>query len=499
MNPHDGPAISQAALWQALQRFGSSPGSHGVAHGEPRILFEQVLPVLMLANRSTERAEDAAPPAAVRRGARLFVRHALFRPSNDHYGLMGIAPEADAATLRQHYRLLIRLTHPDRSHETGPWPEDAAARVNQAYEVLSSPDKRAKYDEQRMRASESLPVPAKGAPAVATSRERPSRQFVLGAAASLAMAALGALTWLGSDPVDASLEIVAGAQRPSIPSSPSFHPLDLQVAAEGRTRVLSAAPAARLSIELAPTVAVGAAEEPGSPQHVAAGALSRPTATRIGPVDVGTPGTAAHPAVGAPVPQHLPPQRTAAAAPVDFPAPLLTPPAEESRPGPIASATTTRTANDLPGIEGLSLALTQTLPAGAQVPQAKAREGTHSDATANANAMARLQPLLADLLQTLESGQTEQVHQWAVRRTRDDASAARFAAAYRAVLDGRMVASLGPARFSLDRTPERQVVHGAVQMRLQDDRQQARWTSFGLRAHFVTRDDTVQLIRLDAE
>ena len=63
----------------------------------------------------------------------------------DYYKVMGVARDATEAQIKQAYRKLARKYHPDVSKE-----KDAEARfkeVGEAYEVLSSPEKRAAYDQ----------------------------------------------------------------------------------------------------------------------------------------------------------------------------------------------------------------------------------------------------------------------------------------------------------------------------------------------------------------
>jgi len=62
------------------------------------------------------------------------------------YEILGVAPNADADTLRKAYRKLARLYHPDVN------PGDTAAEerfkeISQAYAVLSDAEKRSQYDE----------------------------------------------------------------------------------------------------------------------------------------------------------------------------------------------------------------------------------------------------------------------------------------------------------------------------------------------------------------
>ena len=68
--------------------------------------------------------------------------------SKDYYAALGVAKDADAATIKKAYRKLARDLHPDKN----PGNAEAESRfkeVSEAYDVLSDKDKRAKYDEDR--------------------------------------------------------------------------------------------------------------------------------------------------------------------------------------------------------------------------------------------------------------------------------------------------------------------------------------------------------------
>lgn len=67
--------------------------------------------------------------------------------SDDYYSTLGVARTADAETIRRAYRVSARKCHPDLNPDI-PWAGDAFRRVNEAYEVLSDPDRRALYDLQ---------------------------------------------------------------------------------------------------------------------------------------------------------------------------------------------------------------------------------------------------------------------------------------------------------------------------------------------------------------
>ena len=62
----------------------------------------------------------------------------------DYYEVLGVERGADQEQLKKAYRRLARQYHPDVNKES-----DAEARfkeINEAYEVLSDAQKRAKYD-----------------------------------------------------------------------------------------------------------------------------------------------------------------------------------------------------------------------------------------------------------------------------------------------------------------------------------------------------------------
>lgn len=62
----------------------------------------------------------------------------------DYYKTLGVKRDASADEIRKAYRKLARENHPDRSK--APDAAEKFSRISEAYEVLSDPEKRKKYD-----------------------------------------------------------------------------------------------------------------------------------------------------------------------------------------------------------------------------------------------------------------------------------------------------------------------------------------------------------------
>lgn len=64
--------------------------------------------------------------------------------ARDYYEILGVSRSADADELKRAYRRLARKYHPDVNKE--PEAEERFKEINRAYEVLSEPEMRSRYD-----------------------------------------------------------------------------------------------------------------------------------------------------------------------------------------------------------------------------------------------------------------------------------------------------------------------------------------------------------------
>ena len=79
---------------------------------------------------------------------------------SDYYSVLGVSEDAEISVIRRKYYKLAKQYHPDAC------PNDKAAEerfkaISEAWEVLSNPQKRAGYDQQRQKKQQQVHTKAK--------------------------------------------------------------------------------------------------------------------------------------------------------------------------------------------------------------------------------------------------------------------------------------------------------------------------------------------------
>jgi curved DNA-binding protein CbpA len=220
-------------FYRAPLRFGHLTDPAGPL---PRLFgdwLNEALAAVAPANLGQTADALAAEPREIEAALVFFVRRVLLLPQADHYRVLGLTRQATDESIRQHYSLLVRLFHPDRSPGDEEQSRALTARINAAYRVLRDPEARRRYDPS-LPASPAAPhedsdalsffrpsgtaVPTLGRRARRSSSPGRGRRAGLWAVASLALAGLLLLITWEPEPPTLRIKPDAGRETASRPA-----------------------------------------------------------------------------------------------------------------------------------------------------------------------------------------------------------------------------------------------------------------------------------------
>lgn len=99
--------------------------------------------------------QNGLPPIDLQATANRFIAGVMLDAASDHFTTLGVAHNSEPGTIRENFRRLMTLVHPD-ARPVG-FPSDAASRVNRAYAVLADDTTRAAYAAS-LSTPESMPI-----------------------------------------------------------------------------------------------------------------------------------------------------------------------------------------------------------------------------------------------------------------------------------------------------------------------------------------------------
>lgn len=519
--------MSLSALVNTLLEFERSPGRWPLGRREPALLYRQTTPVLLLAaGRPVDGLQqmDEAGQARARRAARFFVRTALLHPGADPYTVLGLPRSADAEAVRTHYRLMIRLTHPDFSGAGNEWPSDAATRINLANDVLSSPLRRAELDssleqaeaEVARAARERFKVAAAVAPVVSprvaaaasvtpgAASAAPSGALKMAGLALGAMVVLAGFVMINPSGDDRSL-VARGSAQDALPGAGS-EAASRTDESLGRYRLVATddapapttapAEAASLNLKLdtqTPSQPSGSPEALpvplSEPAEAAPPATERSARQKPPAEQTPKPPAPARPAAAVPVAGPVAGQRATAPARTD-PAPVAALSATPSLPPPAASEASPK---------AVALAPPSPPPANAAPPEPAAPitlAMAAPPAPARAPRLTEVQPLLARVEQVAQRGLGIPLAMLIHPSTRNTPVTQKFIFDFQDALAGYRVAGLSHSDFNAREAGDQLDVDLRMQFNLEDSQGGYLSRPVSVRARFGRVDDKVVLVRM---
>ena len=460
-DPADSADTSRTALRAALVDYAQSPGKYQVGLRQPQPLFAALPEVLQIAvGREGEGAPGEQESASLRDAARFFVRTGLLYPGADHYALLGLDRKAEPADLKNRYRLMMRLLHPDFSGPAaGAWSADSAVRVNRAYDTLSSAVERRAYDATLASVNGSAAVHSaagrpRPSPKAVDSATRQSSFKTLAAVCAFAGVALVAVSMFGSGSSETGQlvqrrrvqpEIVQVAVQEVAPTAPAQAPKLPAVPAPTKTVVV--APPAK-----PPVTQLATRSQPAAPSPPAASAALLERAMQITRANQS-------PAL-MPSPTFEPKADVAVAVvPVALPVPPQPMPVSAPAPqGPVAAA-----------------------------PRPAPKPGP---------TLMEAQPLLSQLLQVMESGRGERILNLLDPDARSKPSAQALSRQYDSLVDGAKPVRVSHVEFKAEPGDGRLLVVGYLRLLAGEQSIGSLGKKMVLRAEFVSREGNVVITGL---
>ena len=444
----------------ALLDYCKTPGKYQVTQRQPAALFAVLREILQIsigregvATGQTESLHDAA---------RFFVRTGLLYPGADHYALLGLERRVENAELKDRYRLMMRLLHPDfAGPNADTWPADAAVRVNRAYDVLSSPVRRKEYDER-------LPQPQRKAgmspnSAQIETRESRFKQLAVGFAVASVALIVVAMFATGTSDTAQLVQRIPSTRGPTVvaaqetflppPDSPTPAPAPHSAAAPIAKRLVAPiqpAPSPRQAVRIAAQVTAPSAAVPRDArvENIRPPALQLMATAKLADLPV-----------FAPAPAPLLPQQIVVA-PAPPPAPALI----EAR------------------LE---------IPAAPPIPVATVRPLSKPAPT-----LKDAQPLLSQLLQVMESGRGERILNLLDAEARSKPSAQALSRQYDSLVDGARPVRVSHVELKAEPGDGRLLVVGQFRVLAGEQAIGAIGKRMVLRAEFASRDGNVVLTGL---
>lgn len=474
MSERGGPGSGDTPLHAALLQYAQAPGKYQLTLRQPAILFQSIREILQVAAGRAGGEQQAPVPEDLREAAGFFLRAALLYPGADHYAVLGLPPRSEPVELKERYRLLMRLIHPDYAAAgVVPWPADAAVRVNRAYEVLSSPLQRREYDAQLAAVAAKAPVEA--AP------RRPHGNARHGGASgrTWTLNRTAAATVLGGSAVLLALVLLMPAPAPQ--------------------HLVQRAPAPM------PAAAARTDTEPAGPQ-VQAPPAPLPVAQQEAPAPVPTPlaGPAPAPAAGGPAwTVAAAPPVPASRAPV-LPVPPARPEAPQSTPARAPAASVAmQSAPGAPAATRHAAPPVAAVPAPAALPVPPPAAAVQpmkitpaAVVASQAPTLADAQPLLTQLLQLLESGSSEQLLWLLEAEGRADPSAQALSRHYEQLVRGGRPVRLSHVEFRGEQRDSSLLVTGRIRLHAGEPTIGSHGERIVVRAEFASRGGRVMLTNL---